>query len=135
MSMRDYGVDDYGIVLNGLGCNTGKHPDFDEDWLEEMQDDETIEAQSSFTGETAPLSDRGYPEWGEPEYFTDETLYYISTLKSPTLFKRAYRDMKELVDELVMSYRKARKNDDRLPKLTRKEIRERIRYITGSYNG
>ena len=135
MSMRDYGMDDYGIVLNGLGSKKGKHPDFDEAWLDEMQESTPVESQSSFTGEVIPLLDNGSPDWNSTEYFTDETIYYISVVKHPTLFKQAYQDMKEIVDELVSSYRNARKTDDRLPKLTRKEIRGMIRYITGCYCG
>lgn len=135
MSMRDYGVDDYGIVLNGLCDREGKHPDFDEDWLEEMHEDEIIDAQTSFTGEAAPLSDQGHPDWSHEDYFNDETLYYLSLKKSPMLFKRAYKDMNELMDELVESYNAARKADDRLPELTREELRSMLRYISGSYNG
>ena len=133
--MRDYGMDDYGIVLNGLGSKKGKHPDFDESWLDQMQGDTPVESQSSFTGEVIPLLDNGSPDWNSTEYFTDKTIYYISVVKHPTLFKQAYRDMKEIVDELAASYRNARKTDYRLPKLTRKEIRGMIRYITGCYNG
>lgn len=135
MSMRDYGIDDYGIVLNGLGDGKGKHPDFDESWLEEMSENETISFQSNCTAEAAPLSDQGYPDWSHVDYFNCETIYYIALKKCPMLFKQAYKDMKELLDELVSSYKAARKEDDRLPKLTRAEIRKRLRYISGSYNG
>lgn len=135
MSMRDYGVDDYGIVLNGLGAKRGKHPDFDENWLEEMYENETISCQSNCTAEAAPLSDQGHPDWNHVDYFNCESIYYIALKKCPTLFKRAYKDMKEIIDELVASYKAARKEDNRLPKLTRKEIRGMLRYISGSYNG
>lgn len=39
------------------------------------------------------------------------------------------------VDSCTVPGRDARKSDDRLPRLTRKEIRERLRYIMGTYYG
>lgn len=135
MSMRDYAFYDYGIVLNGLGCTKGKHPDFDENCLEEMAESEVVEHQFSFTGEAFPLDDNGLCDYGHGDSFDDECVYYIASRKHGTIFTRAYSGMKELMDELCTSYRAARKADGRLPYLTRAEIRERLRYITGTYYG
>lgn len=131
----DYAFDDYGIILNGLGCTNGKHPDFDEDCLEEMAENEVVEHQFSFTGEAFPVDDKGKADWGHGDQFDDECVYYIPTKRNPNLFEAVYAGMKELLDELCESYRAARKQDARLPKLTRKEIRERLRYISGTYYG
>lgn len=135
MSMRDYGVDDYGVVLNGLGDENGKHPEFDEEWLEEMVDSDLIDVQGNFTGELIPVFDTGSPDWNQSEYLDCESVYYIALKRQPELFKRAYKDMNDLMDEVVESYRTARREDDRLPSLTRDELRSMLRYITGSYNG
>ena len=43
--------------------------------------------------------------------------------------------MNALMDEVVESYCNTRREDDRLPSLTREELRSMLRYITGSYNG
>ena len=135
MSMRDYGVDDYGVVLNGLGAENGKHPEFDEEWLEEMVDSDLINIQGDFTGELIPVYDTGRPDWNQSEYLDCESVYYIALKRNPELFEQAYKDMNELMDEVVESYRTARREDDRLPSLTRDELRGMLRYITGSYNG
>ena len=126
MSMRDYAFTDYGIVLNGL---------VDSDVLEELAEDDTVEYRFSFTGEAFPLDDSGNPDWGRGDAFDDGTVYYLSSSRSPGLFEAAYAGMDELVSDLLSQYRRARRADRRLPRLTAKQVRERLRSIQGTYYG
>ena len=125
MSMRNYACVEYGIVLNGL---------VDYGLLEELAEDETVEYQFSFTGETFPLNDNGYPEWGGGEFFDNETVYYLPS-KTPGLFETAYPDMKAMVSDVLSRYGEAREADGRLPRLTSEQVRKRLRAIQGTYYG
>ena len=126
MSMRDYAFMDWGMVLNGL---------VDDDVLEEMAEDETVESQFSFTGEALPLNDKGEPGWNHGDSFDDGTVYYLSSHRSPRLFEAAYAGMDEFVSDLLSQYRRARRSDRRLPRLTAAQVRERLRAIQGTYYG
>lgn len=127
MSMRNYSFSNYGIVLNGL---------VDEEVLEELAEDEIVETLS-FTGDAFPLDDGGCPEWNEAEMFNDEAIYYISLQRSPSFFKATYRDMEELVADMLARYRKVRRSDEsrRLPVLTAKKVRKLLRMVDGTYYG
>lgn len=128
MSMGNYAFVEYGLVLNGLKA-------IPDELLEELSENDIVEYQFSYTGGVIPIDDNGHPRWSEEKMFDDETVYYISAHKFPNLFRQSYKDMDALVRELTRSYNLARKEDDRLPKLTRKEIRDNIRYIAGTYFG
>lgn len=126
MSMRDYAFCDHGLLLNKL---------VGDDVLEELAENEVIESQFSFTGEAFPVNDDGRERWGHGDPLNDETVYYLSVTNKPGLFSLAYGGMDELVKDLQQQYRKARRKDGRLPKLTAKQIRERVRSIQGTYFG
>jgi len=126
MSMRDYAFCDHGLLLNKL---------VGDDVLEELAENEVIESQFSFTGEAFPVNDDGRESWGHGDPLNDETVYYLSVTNKPGLFSLAYSGMDELVEDLQRQYRKARRKDGRLPKLTVKQIRERVRSIQGTYFG
>lgn len=126
MSMRDYAFCDHGLLLNKL---------VGDDVLEELAENEVIESQFSFTGEAFPVNDDGRESWGHGDPLNDETVYYLSVTNKPGLFSLAYSGMDELVKDLQRQYRKARRKDGRLPKLTAKQIRERVRSIQGTYFG
>lgn len=83
MSMRDYAVDDYGLVLfsNDLRLLAEKIvDDFSEcDWendmysiIEDVVGKLGIEYISSFTGETYQLLDDGDVDWADSDLFNDE---------------------------------------------------------------
>lgn len=126
MSMRNYSFNDHGIVLNGLVA-----PDV----LEGLAEDDVVETQFSFTGDAFPLDDNGTPEWSNGSSFADEAIYYVSLPKSPSLFKAVYRDMDELVADMLARYRKVRNGDKRLPVLTARKVRKLLRMIDGTYYG
>ena len=126
MSMRDYAFCDHGHLLNKL---------VGDDVLEELAENEVIESQFSFTGEAFPINDDGRESWGHGDPLNDETVYYLSVTHKPGLFSLAYSGMDELVRDLQRQYRKARRKDGRLPKLTAKQIREHVRSIQGTYFG
>lgn len=127
MSTRDYAFHDHGLLLNKLVD--------DENLLQELAEIDVIESQFSFTGEAFPINDNGHEDWSHGDPLNDETVYYISVTHRPCLFSLAYSGMDELVKDLQKQYRKARRKDDRLPKLTAKQIREHVRSIQGTYYG
>jgi hypothetical protein len=124
--MRDYAFSDVGILLNGLV------PD---DVLDELSEDETCEAQFSFTGEAFPLHTDGREDWGHGDSFSDATVYYLASRRHSTLFKAAYKNMTELVTAMLAQYEAARRSDSRLPELTPRQVRKRLRAIQGTYYG
>ena len=128
MSMRNYSFSDYGIVLNGL---------VGVDVLEELAEDETVDTQFSFTGDAFPLDDEGNPVWNKADTFCDESLYYVPLQRSPGFFKAAYKNMDELVADMLARYRNARRSDEkrRLPVLTAKKVRKLLRKVDGTYYG
>lgn len=121
MSMRNYAFVAYGVVLNKL---------VDTDVLEELAEADLI-SQQSLTGETFKMKDNGCEDWGDSDYYDDETVYYISVPKYPDFFKAAYRDMKSLMQAMRRAVRKV----EGLPKLTAKQIRDNFMSIQGTYYG
>ena len=128
MSMRNYSFSDYGIVLNGL---------VDGGTQEDLAECGIVETQFSFTGDAFPLYDNGNPKYGEADTFNDEAIYYIALQRSPNFFKAAYRDMEELVADMLARYRNMRRKDEshRLPVLTAKKVRRLLRMVDGTYYG
>ena len=122
MSMRDYAFSEYGIVLNDL---------IDDDTLQELAENDVISSQFSFTGESFEVNDDGSTDWGNSETYDDNTVYYVELPKYPHLFKAAYRNMSELVKSMSVRYRKIKG----LPKLTNRQIRDKLRLIQGTYYG
>lgn len=131
MSMHESAVNRTGLVLNWIKVD-GKP--IGSAVLEEMGDNDACSCQS-LTGETFPYDRHGNVKWSDGEYWSDETVYYIDLPKYPSLFKRAYEDMNELLKDMKRAYDRARKRDDRLPKLTLKQVLEHFREIQGTYCG
>lgn len=137
MSMRDYGVDDYGLILSPDDIKTiaaKLYTDFSEDdwnadyyaYVEEIADELGIESISEFCGSDSALTDDGDFDW-DSEYYSSEPIYYIGVSRYPTLFRQSYKNMEELIDEFkgkVGAY---------LPEDF--GYRERIRHISGTYFG
>lgn len=128
MSMRDYAVSGYGIVLNDIDG-------VDVDYLQELADDDIVSTQYSFTGEAFVLKDDGCEDWGKSESYDDDTIYFIELPKYPRLFSAAYPDMDACVRSMYNRYNSVRKTADKLPKLSRKDIREKLRSFSGTYYG
>lgn len=140
MSMRNYSVSGYGIILNGL---------LDTDALDELAESEIVSTQFEFTGDANSLNDDGSENWSDETSFDSEGLYFIEVPKYPRFFKAAYKNMDALVADLKKRYDAVRKasiawekeNCDApdgshvLPKLTAKQIRKHLRAFTGTYYG
>ena len=138
MSMRDYGVNDYGMIVTEetMKLLASRYYDdyteesWEEDWYcyaDELYDDGVIEYISEFTGESMEVQDNGNHVWSSGETYDNDRIYYVSLLNCSTLFKAAYNNMDELVGELK----------ERLGKYLPEgfDYRNNIRHIVGSYYG
>lgn len=107
MSMQDYAVDDYGMLLDAETVRliaSNVFDDFEDDdtcWEYELYDQGICEYVAEFTGEAQELGDDGRFFWcGDCEYYSSEVLTYVPLSKYPTLFKKAYNNMDEIIAEL-----------------------------------
>lgn len=133
MSMRDYAVEDYGLVLDKetmqmiISKLDIESLDEDESLEYILYEEGICEYISGFTGEAQTINDDGYVGWGsESVSFSDESIAYVP-LKYPTLFKKAYDNMEEIIDELKSQLGKYLPEDF--------DYRSRICHICGTYFG
>ena len=135
MSMRDYAVSDYGLLLDEETIKiiaSKLFEDFSEDekedWAYLLYDNGICEYISEFTGESIPIREDGYVSWGgSGEDYRCETIVYVPTSNFPTLFKRAYENIDEIIDEFKG------KLGEYLPDGF--DYRGKIRHISGTYFG
>lgn len=135
MSMRDYPVDDYGLLLTKDMMRSIVSKVIDD--FEEINEDEYGDALyeegiceyiGDFTGEAGILFDDGTNDWIKTgEVYDGDIIYYIPISSYPTLFKAAYNNMDDLIKEFKS------KVGDYLPKDF--NYREQIRHIVGTYFG
>ena len=136
MSMRDYAVDDYGLALNETTINDIASQIFGEDYTEntssywgyELYEKGICEYISEFTGELQEVDDDGVFHWGgDYETYDRDVIVYIPLKSYPTLFKKAYNNMEEIVEELKSKVGKYLPEDF--------DYRKNIRHISGTYFG
>lgn len=136
MSMRDYAVDDYGLILDEEVVKiivskaldkTDCDDNTDCDWLYELYDNGFCEYISEFTGEAQEVDSNGFYWGGESKGYCNDVIAYVQASNYPTLFKRAYSNMDELVEEFK------NKIGEYLPEDF--DYRSRIRHICGTYCG
>lgn len=138
MSMRDYAVDDYGLVLNTnhLQCLASRALDdySEEEWengrldiVQELVETLNIECISEFRGEAFVITNVGESDWSNTDIYNGDSIYYIGISVYPSLFKQAYSDM----DELILEFKK--KIGKYLP--DNFDYRSNIRHIVGTYFG
>jgi len=138
MSMRDYAVDDYGVVLNSNILHVLSVQLYDdctdESWdkdkyefIEGVVDTLGLEYIGEFTGEALKINDDGSDYWDDADYYNSDSIYYFSVSNYPTLFKAAYKDMNELINEFK----------ERLGKYLPENFQYRhfTRHIVGTYFG
>lgn len=135
MSMRDYAIDDYGLLLTKETIKIIASKVLDD--LEERDEDEYGDALyekgiceyiGDFTGEAGILFDDGLNDWIKTgEMYNGDMIYYIPVSSYPTLFKAAYNNMDELIKEFKS------KVGDYLP--DNFDYRANIRHIVGTYFG
>lgn len=135
MSMREWAVDDYGLLLTKEMIKSIASKVLDD--LEERDEDEYGDALyedgiceyiGEFTGEAIYIEDDGTEDWRRSgESYSGDRIYYINVSKHPSLFKAAYENM----DALIAEFKE--KVGDYLPEDF--NYRASIRHIVGTYWG
>lgn len=135
MSMRDYAVDDYGLLLTEETMKIIASKVCDD--FEDMEEDEYGDALyeegiceyiGDFTGEAGILFDDGLNDWiSNGEMYDGDRIYYVQVSSYPTIFKAAYENM----DALIAEFKE--KVGEYLPKDF--DYRANIRHIVGTYFG
>lgn len=140
MSVRDYGVNDYGLLLTeetmkilaSKICEDYTNEEY-EAFKYEFNDvvvDHLCDYISNFDGEAIRIRDDGSDDWyanNSSEFFSDDTIYFIPLMNYPVLFKPAYASMDEVVAEMKD------KVGEYLPDGF--DYRNYIRHIVGTYYG
>lgn len=133
MSMRDYAVSDYGLLLDEETVKAIASKVLD-DYTEEddmaygLYDKGICEYISEFTGESLPIREDGRVSWNDDgENYRCETIVYVPTSNFPTLLKKAYENIDEIVNEFKG------KLGEYLPDGF--DYRGKIRHISGTYFG
>lgn len=139
MSMREYGVSDYGLIIDAA---TMKHlasmmcQDYsdngyiDDPWgyNEEVAERVGAEYISEFSGDAVGILDDGRDGWNfGSEVYCGDPIYYIPLKNYPGLFRRAYKDINECINEVVSKVGQYLPGDF--------NIRNNIRHIVGTYYG
>ena len=138
MSMRDYAVNDYGLLMTiemmqmiaSNVCKDYTEEDYKDDpypFNGEIYEKGIVEYISSFTGESIEINDDGTNNRGVCEFYNDDAIWYAPTKNISTLFKVAYKDM----DEMIAEFRK--RLGEYLPEDF--DYRKYIRNISGTYYG
>lgn len=134
MSMSDYAVYDYGMLLDdeaalmlayGIGYILDDYNPI-ESAKEELYEGGYCEYIGEFTGEAISLLDNGLEDWSNTKVFCGDTIHYIG-LRPPTLFYAPYKTMDDIVDELKESLGEYLPDDF--------DYRSRICSIVGTYFG
>lgn len=138
MSMRDYAVDDYGLLMTREMMETIVSKYCSDYTKQKYEDDEhgfncdlyqagIVDYISEFTGESMEIDDSGRTIFTQSETYDNDIIYYIPACNYSTLFKPAYNNMDELISEFRW------KLCDYLPDDF--DYRKRIRHIVGTYYG
>lgn len=109
MSMRDYAVNDYGLVLdyNALNllaarvCEDYTDDGWDKDmsgYIGGVEDYFDLTGIYGFTGDTYKINKEGYAE-GNADIYSYDDIHYYALSRYPSLFKAAYKNMTEIVNE------------------------------------
>lgn len=135
MSMKDYGFYDYGMILDEetiklIAAKVFDNIEYDDvcDLGYKLNEEGICEYVGSFTGETQELTDDGAPTWcGDTKEYDDDILFYLPLSNYPTLFKKAYNNMDEIINEFKEDVGEYLPDDF--------DYRSRIRHICGTYYG
>ena len=138
MSMRDYAVDDYGLLMTremlkmvaSKVCDNYTEEEYEDDefaFNEELYDDGIVEYIGSFTGESIAINDNGENIWNNSEGYDDDIIYYVPTKNISTLFKAAYKNVDEMIAEFKCRLGEYLPDDF--------DYRKYIRHISGTYFG
>lgn len=135
MSMKDYAFYDYGMILDGETVKLIASKAFDNityndicDLGYKLYEKGICEYIGEFTGEAQEVDDNGAGTWcGDTKEYDSDMLFYVPLSNYPTLFKKAYNNMDEIVSELK----------DKLGEYLSEDFdyRSGIHYICGTYYG
>lgn len=111
MGMRDYAVDDYGLVLDidsdilytiakNLYDDCTKKAWDEEKWefIEGIRESLDLCYFSGFNGEAFSINDIGLDKESS-HYYNDDAVLYLGVWHYPTLFNSAYHGFDDLIDE------------------------------------
>ena len=141
MSMRDYAVNDYGLLItedtikllaSKLCEDYSDEAYIADEWgfKDELINKDFVYYLSDFTGEANPIDDDGCVLWGhagEHTLYSNETIFYIPLMNYPLLFTAAYNNMDEIVEEMKETVGKYLPDDF--------DYRGNLMYICGTYFG
>jgi hypothetical protein len=136
--MKDYAVDDYGLLITremlkivaSNVCDDYTDDDYEDDefaFNEVLYDEGFVEYIGSFTGEAIAINENGENIWGDSESYDDDYIYYVPTTTVSTLFKVAYNNVDELIEEFKEKIGEYLPDDF--------DYRKYIRHISGTYFG
>ena len=139
--MRDYGVEAYGLLLNDNDmkhlasklCSDYSESEYDEnpwDFIEEVEYRLNIEYISEFEGDAVKIRDDGVDDWcstNNYDNYAGDTIHYLPFHHFPSLFKAAYSNIQEVIDEMK------ERIEPYLP--ADFDYRGRLRHIIGTYFG
>ena len=138
MSMRDYAVNDYGLVLYedtlktiaSHYCEGYTEEAYEEDeygFNDELYNNGIVDYISEFTGDVICITDNGTDDWRNADGYLGDWIYYIPVEKMGTLFEAAYNNIDEMVEEFKEKIGKYLSEDF--------DYRSNIRHIVGTYYG
>lgn len=139
MGMRDYAINDYGLLMPrdviktvaSKYCNDYTEEDYEiDEWgfNEELYNAGLVEYIGEFYGEAIHIDDNGVDDYSRREdSYRGDTMFYIPVMKMSTLFNSAYKDINELIDEFKEKISEYLTEDF--------DYRNYIRHIVGTYYG
>lgn len=109
MSMREYAVNDYGLIMDGYAlkmiaskvCKDYTDEEYKEDedlFNYDLYEKGIVEYISDFTGEAFTIGVNG-EDVNFGQSYDNDLIYYVPASKISTLFKAAYKNIDEMVDE------------------------------------
>jgi hypothetical protein len=133
--MRDYAVDDYGLLLTEETMKiiaSKVCDDFDDmeedEYGDALYEEGICEYIGDFTGEAGILFDDGLNDWiSNGEMYDGDRIYYVQVSSYPTIFKAAYENMDALINEFKEKVGEYLPDDF--------NYRANIRHIVGTYYG
>ena len=141
MSMREYAVYDYGLLLTPetmkelakMHCKDFTEEAFEEDefgFYDEIENIFGMNFQyiSEFTGEAKHIENDGTCGWGcDSICYDDDYIHYVPINRNLTLFAAAYKDMDDMIADFKERVGKYMPDDF--------DYRANMRYIVGTYFG
>ena len=139
MSMRNYAVNDYGLLMTYemmktvvmKECEDYSEEEYEYDsfgFNDNLYEKGIVEYISDFTGEVIDICDDGTDNYfSSSDIYTSDVIYYVPCRNISTLFKAAYNSIDEMIDEFKGEMGKYFPDDF--------DYRKYIRHIVGTYYG